>query len=169
MQKLGTVTNKFSDVQDGQNCHNIMRGLYDRFSSQIFNSAGLAIATTTTQVKTANTIYGVAGGVLFTKAATDNFWTLAGTVTNAKFNVFCLFIDSSGAATAAMGKEGASLAQVVFPPMQEAKTLVGFVIINPTGTGNFVGGTTPLGDATVVPNAVYVNTVGMFDPSATIK
>jgi hypothetical protein len=36
--------------------------------------------------------------------------------------------------------------------------MIGFVIVNPTGTGDFVGGTTDLDDATVAPNAVYVNT-----------
>ena len=41
-----------------------------------------------------------------------------------------------------------------------------FVIIHPTGTGDFVGGTTPIDDATKVPNAVYANTQGAFDPTA---
>lgn len=43
----------------------------------------------------------------------------------------------------------------------------GYVIINPTGTGNFVGGTTALDDGTVVPNAVYVNTPFPFLPGYT--
>jgi len=42
--------------------------------------------------------------------------------------------------------------------------MIGFAIINPTGTGNFVGGTTPLDDATVVPNAVYIDTPYPLDP-----
>jgi hypothetical protein len=46
--------------------------------------------------------------------------------------------------------------------------MIGFVIINPTGTGPFVGGTTALDDATVVPNAVFVNVTGAFDPSIQI-
>jgi hypothetical protein len=49
------------------------------------------------------------------------------------------------------------------PTVPVGKAQLGFVIINPTGTGPFVGGTTPLGDATVVPNAAYVNTIGPFD------
>jgi hypothetical protein len=44
--------------------------------------------------------------------------------------------------------------------------MVGFLIIHPSGTGNFVGGTTALDDATVVPNAVYVSPTGAFDPYA---
>ena len=43
------------------------------------------------------------------------------------------------------------------------------MIINPTGTGNFVGNTTALDDVTVVPNAVYVNTIGAFDPTVLIQ
>lgn len=44
------------------------------------------------------------------------------------------------------------------------------MIINPTGTGDFVGGTTALDDATVVPNAVYLNgNIGPFDPSVRLR
>ena len=42
----------------------------------------------------------------------------------------------------------------------DGEVVIGYVIINPTGTGNFVGGTTELDDSTVVPNAVFVNTQG---------
>lgn len=62
-----------------------------------------------------------------------------------------------------VGTEGASLGAVAFPAVADSE-VVGVVIINPTGTGNFVGGTTPPDDSTVVPNAVYVNTVGEFFP-----
>ncbi len=58
----------------------------------------------------------------------------------------------------------ATLGGVVFPTLAEGVVAIGFAIINPTGTGNFVGGTTALDDATVVPNAVYVNTVAPFFP-----
>jgi hypothetical protein len=93
---------------------------------------------------------------------------LSGTVVNATFNVFCFFVDSGGTVTSAMGTAGASLAAVQFPQFPVKKTMIGFVIINPTGTGNFVGGTTALDDATVVPNAVYVSPSGGFDPACTI-
>ena len=127
--------------------------------------ANIAIEGTTTKDKTSNAIYGVINGALFTKAATDNFWTLAGSVTNAKFNVFCLTIDVAGAAHAYMGTEAATLAAVTLPAIGQGELMLGMVIINPTGTGPFVGGTTPLGDATVVPNAVYLNTAGDFNPN----
>ena len=168
MQKLSQLTGAISDKRDGYNLQQMLEGVYNAMSTKIFVSGAIAIATTTTAIKTAAAIYGIAGGILFTKAATDNLWTLAGTVTNTKFNVFALFLDASGVATSAMGTEGAALINVKFPPIPPKKVCAGYVIINPTGTGNFVGGTTPLGDATVVPNAVYVNTVSNFDPTAQI-
>jgi hypothetical protein len=102
--------------------------------------------------------------VLVTKASATDVPALSGTVTNAKFNVFAVFIDNGGTLTSVMGTEGATLAAVVFPPVPANKTCVGYVIVNPTGTGNFVGGTTNLDDVTVAPNAVFVNTVAPFDP-----
>jgi len=168
MQKLTYLTGAIADKNDGQLINQMLRGIYNRFSTQIFNSGAIAIAGTTTKVKTAAAIYGVINGVPVTKAITDNLFTLAGTVTADMFNVYCLYLDAAGTATAAMGKEGASLSAVKFPPLPENKLMIGFVVVNPTGTGNFVGGTTALGDATVVPNAVYINTVGAFDLTATI-
>ncbi len=91
---------------------------------------------------------------------------LSGTVTNAKFNVFVLSLAADGTVTATMGTEGATIGAVVFPALPASDVMIGFVIINPTGTGNFVGGTTELGDATVAPNAVYVNTPFCINPNA---
>ena len=55
-----------------------------------------------------------------------------------------------------MGTAGATLGAVVFPTTADGEALA-VRHRNPTGTGNFVGGTSALDDATVVPNAVYVN------------
>ena len=133
----------------------------------IFTSAAIAIGTTTTKVKTATATRYFINDVYGLLAATDDFWTLSGTVTNAKFNVFVLYITSAGVAGAAMGTEGTTRSAVVMPIIPANCAIVGFVEINPTGTGNFVGGTTPLGDATVAPNAVYVNTPGILNLAAT--
>jgi hypothetical protein len=134
--------------------------LQDGLTHQIFNSGALAIKTSSSALaKTANAVYGIVDGVLVTKAAAD-MAALSGTVTNAKFNVFCFYVNAAGTLTTLMGTEAATLAGVVFPTKVDGTVMIGFVIINPTGTGNFVGGTTALDDATVAPNAVYVNTVG---------
>jgi len=144
-----------------------LKAIGDRLSSQTLTSAGLRIkgGSASAIVQAHTVIYATAKGVLVTKAADTDMAALSGTVTNAKFNVFCHFIDSAGNLTTAMGIEGATLGAVQFPPIPEQKAMIGFVIINPTGTGNFVGGTTALDDATVVPNAVFVNVQGAFDPS----
>lgn len=148
----------------------ILTAIGDRLSTQSFTDAGLTIkAGGSAIVKTgANAIYMSIKGILVTKAAATDMAALSGTVTNAKFNVFCFYCDAAGNLTSAMGTEGATLAAVKWPPLPEGKAQIGFVIINPTGTGNFVGGTTALDDVTVVPNAAYVSTDAPFDPSILI-
>jgi len=122
-------------------------------------SAALAIGSgSKKKVKLVAAPYALVNGVLV-KGTINEEEALAGTVTNAKFNVFVLAMDSSGVVTTAMGTEGATLGAVVFPTLPANTACLGFVIVNPTGTGNFVGASTDLDDATVVPNAVYINTL----------
>jgi hypothetical protein len=71
---------------------------------------------------------------------------------------------SAGVVSVQMGTEASTLLGVVAPTVADGNVAFGMIIINPTGTGNFVGGTTNLDDATVVPNAVYFNLVGEFFP-----
>ncbi len=133
-------------------------------SSLILTTGGLAIkAGGSTLAKTANTVYFTVDGKLYSKTASD-MAALDGTVTNAKFNVFVFSVATDGTLKTSMGTESATQAGVVFPTISDGEAIIGFVIINPTGTGNFVGGTTALDDATVTPNAVYVDTVGVFLP-----
>ena len=106
-------------------------------------------------------------GKLVTKAAGD-LAALSGTVTNATFNVFMFTLTADGTRATAMGTAGDSLAAVKFPPIADSVCVEGFVIINPTGTGNFVGGTTDLDDGTVTPNAVFVNTAYPFNPEVEV-
>ena len=127
-------------------------------------SGALAIGTSAaTKVKNVAAIYALCNGVLVTSAVAEN--AISGTVSNAAFNVYSLFVDSAGVITAAMGTEGAALGDIVFPAVPANKAMIGFVIVNPTGTGDFVGGTDDLNDATIVPNAVYVDVVGSFNPN----
>lgn len=144
--------------------------IYDRFTSFALTTAGLVIkAGGGVLVKTGGAVtYLLANGLLVKIAAATDQAALAGTVVNATFNVFCFFVDSAGVLTSAMGVAGATLAAVKFPQFPVNKALVGFIIVNPTGTGNFVGGTTALDDATVVPNVVYISPTGPFDPYCVI-
>jgi hypothetical protein len=151
------------------NLRKLLEPLFDRESSLALNTAGLAIhGSASALVKTgAADCYLVANGILQKITAATDLTALAGTVLNAQFNVFCFFIDSAGVKTVAMGTAGSTLAKVVFPQFPKQKALIGFIIVNPTGTGNFVGGTTALDDATVVPGVVYVNG-SAFDPACLI-
>lgn len=144
----------------------ILGPIADRLSSQVSDSAGLAIfGAASPIVKAVNVFHAFANGVPVLKAANTNMAALAGTVLTATFNVFCFYIDSGGNLTSAMGTAGVAFTNIVFPIVPVRQAMIGYVIINPTGAGSFVGGTTNLDDATVVPNAVYVNTIGAFDPS----
>lgn len=143
-------------------------GVYNKMSSQTLTTAGLVIKGATTKVaKTGAAVtYYMTNGRLGSIAAATDMPALAGTVTNAKFNVFAIFVDVAGTVSTAMGTEAATLGGVIFPAQPIKTAILGFIIINPTGTGNFVGGTTNLDDATVAPNAVYVSIVGGFDPTS---
>lgn len=160
-------------VRDQSTQYNLRRlfdPLFDRQSSCPVNGAGLVIkAGGSALAKSgASAAYLFANGILQKIAAATDMPALAGTVTNAKFNVFCFFIDSAGVVTSAMGTEGATLAAVVFPQFPVRQALIGFIVINPTGTGSFVGGTTALDDGTVVPTAVFLSPTGAFDPACII-
>ena len=81
------------------------------------------------------------------------------TITAAKYNVYCFFIDSASVVTVAQGPEGATLAAVKFPPFPVGKALVGYLVI--TYASTFTGNSTALDTATTV----YVSPVGAFDPT----
>lgn len=145
----------------------ILEPIVDRMSTQPLNSAGLVIHGSASLVaKTgAAAFYASVTGVLVKIAAATDMPALVGTVTNATFGTYAFFVDSAGVVTSAMGTQGATLAAAKLAPIPKGKALVGFIIINPTGTGDFVGGTTTLDDATVVPGALYVSPIGPFDPT----
>ena len=145
-----------------------LSGLFDKLQRATVNAllvtGGLAIhGSTSALAKFANTLYFMIDGQVYSKTTADCA-ALAGTVTNAKFNVFVFSVNAAGTLATQMGTEAATLGAVVFPAVADGSVAIGFVIVNPTGTGNFVGGSTNLDDATVVPNAAYVNTVGEFFP-----
>lgn len=138
-----------------------LSGLFDKIQRFMLNKlivkGSLAIhGASSPTVKTTATLYAMVDGAMVTKAAAD-LTALSGTVVNGAFNVFVFTINASGTVKSYMGTAGATLGAVVFPTTLDGEAPLGFVIINPTGTGNFVGGTTNLDDSTVVPNAVYVD------------
>lgn len=167
---IDTITRYLNQIKDGQDRLNLLaviKPIADRLSTCTLNSAGLVIkAGGSALVKTGATPTAVSvKGKLQSIAAATDMAALSGTVVNATFNVYAFFVDAAGTLTSAMGTAGATLGAVVFPAIPEGKALIGYTIINPTGTGDYVGGTTALDDVTVVPNAVHVSVVGGFDPS----
>ena len=168
-----TLSRYMAGVADGSvriALRKVLEPIADRCATRQLNLAALVIkAAAGVLVKTgASACHAICQGVLRSIAAATDMAALVGTVTNAKFNVYVFYIDSGGTLTSAMGTEGATLAAVVFPITPVGKAVIGFTIINPTGAGNFVGGTTALDDAAVVPNAVHVSVIGSFDPSILI-
>src|SRR5204863_2951403 len=113
-------------------------------SSLVLNSAGLAIGSSSKpKVKIANTTYAYVEGVL-AKKTTAEISLPASTVTNAKFNVFVLAMDSGATVTAYAGTQASTIGGVIFPTIPSGSAVIGFVIVNPTGTGDFVAGTNDL-------------------------
>lgn len=122
------------------------------------SDVGIAIGSTATKIKTTATAVYLITGQFYSKGATDDFWTLTGfDCPNGQYNKCLLCIDSSGNMQIAAGTAGASAVAVVLPTIPASYAVVGMVQVNPTGTGDFTGGTTDLNDGTVVPNAVYTN------------
>lgn len=147
-----------------ESMRNILNPIGNKMASVMLTTAGLAIkAGGSALVKNGTACYGAANGGLFTIAANTDMPALSGTVVNATFNVFVFAQDAAGTRTTTMGTAGATLKAVKLPEFAEKVCLIGMVIINPTGTGNFVGGTTALDDVTVVPTAAYVNFIGASD------
>jgi hypothetical protein len=142
-------------------------GLLDKIQRALTNrcivTGALAIHGASSAVaKIVNTVYYMIDGTYYSKTAADTS-ALVGTVTNAKFNVFVFTLNAAGTFHTYMGTEGAAVSNVVFPTIPDGEVSVGWVIVNPTGTGNFVGGTTALDDGTVVPTAVYQNSGDGFN------
>ncbi|HEY1757953.1 MAG TPA: hypothetical protein VGG72_21465 [Bryobacteraceae bacterium] len=133
--------------------------LFDKLQRNLLNKilakGTLAIhGSASTLVKTTNAAYLLVDGVIVKLAAAD-LTALVGTVVNATFNVFVFTVNAAGTVKVYMGTAGSTLAGVVFPTTLDGESVLGFIIVNPTGTGNFVGGTTALDDGTVAPNVVY--------------
>src|SRR5438552_1440315 len=82
------------------------KALWDKLQrstiTSLMNTGALVIkAGASALAKTVNTVYFMIDGQMFSKAASD-MAALAGTVTNAKFNVFVFTVNSAGTLKATM-------------------------------------------------------------------
>lgn len=161
LQRIGSPAARLAILQ-------VLQNEFNGLGNKLFSSAALAIkAGGSTLVKTGTLAYGLAQGRLFNIAANTDMPALVGTVPNGQFATFQFFRDSvSGTVTSAMGTPATTLANAMPINWPLKKVPIGFIIVNPTGTGAFVGGTTALDDATVVPNVQYINSLGVYDPTA---
>lgn len=168
MEKLNQRINQFSNKSDARNLVLVLEKIYKKLGNVALTTPTLAVATTTTKIKSTTDYYGFVGGVLVKKAATDNLITLTtdANTTNALFNVVVFTINSSGTITNRYGTQGASLADMTWPVMPADEAVFGILLLNPTGTGNFVGGTTAVNDGTVAPGAVYISPLSALSFSA---
>ncbi len=145
---------EFIELEEAQGAKKALR-------AQCFSNVGLAIATLAPQIQTGNAAVFTVNGVFYALIATDNYWDLTGfNVTNGAFNICLLCMDDASAMQIGIGTEAALAADVILSDTPADSCVVGQVLVNPTGAGNFVGGTTDLDDAGVVPNAVYTNLSG---------
>ncbi len=183
MEDIQEWASAFADKNDGRALDTILQSVYDtleavdtaqavttetletstfdRFKSASLASAGLVIkAGGGVLVKTGAAWHGLAGGTLITVASGVDMDALVGTVAHDAYNVYAFTVDAASALTTTMGTAGATLAAVVLPTIPADDCLIGLITIHPTGTGDFVGGDTPLDCGTVVPEAAYLNSQG---------
>lgn len=168
MENLSRRINQFSNKSDARNLYLTLAPVYKKLGNVALTIPTLTTATTTTKIKSTTDFYGFVGGILVKKAATDNLITLttSANTTNALFNVVVFTINNSGTITNRYGTQGASLAAMTWPTMPAEEAIFGILLLNPTGTGDFVGGTTAVNDVTVVPNAVYISPLSALSFSA---
>jgi hypothetical protein len=136
----------------------LLIALRDRaYGTAAFAGAGLAVGTDTTKVKTGGEVQYSIAGQLYTKAATDNFYTLTGSalgLTTAR--KYRLEIDSTGTASIVVGPtvavaSGTLNGEIPVPPRSDAKATLGILTV---GGQVFTPGTT---DATASATITYVN------------
>lgn len=165
---LESWVNTLPDKQISLAMWGMLSSTLDKMSSCMQTDAGLVIkAALGVLVKTGATgSLGTVGGKLFDIPASTDMPALVGTVTEDFFNVWAFFQDAAGVRTSVFGVEAATLAAVEFPAMEERKTLIGYIKVNPT-TAVFIGGTTALDAADT--NVSFASPTGAFDPAIRIK
>ena len=160
------IQSAFHDAAQYRSLLKTFYQLFDRINCVSLVSAALA-GTAVTVPSTGAAWAGLADGVLVSIATSTAMPVLVGTVATSTVNVFAFYVDSSGVVTSAMGTAGATAAAVVFPPIPEGKTVLGYLTVAPDTGANFVGGTSNLNKANT--HVSFVNVVGAFDPTSAVQ
>lgn len=173
-----TTTNLVPDVARGSEAEaaaQLANATAALAASMALGSAGIAIGTTTTKIKTATTVAYTVNGKVFSKAGTDDFWTLSGAVVPASsWAKYALLIDASAAASIQASRaSGVSAAAVdwrnvsaispwapLLSILGGTKAILGVITVATDATHTFTPGTTALGATGIT--TTYVNGI---DPS----
>lgn len=108
--------------------------------------ATIAMATTKSKVKTTTTAKFSSNGVVVTKAATDNFWTLTGAAMAVSvFRKYLLCINASGTASVIASSDAAAAADCMFTALPATGVcVVGVLTVATDATNPFTPATTLL-------------------------
>ncbi len=137
--------------------------------SRILTSGGAARGTTVAKAKTVNTVTFTVGGTFYSLAATDDFWTLSGTVVAAaSFQKYLLMVDTSGTMSIQEGVQAATAAGVTwtnvsglskyapyFVALGSTKVVVAVLTVATDATHTFTPGSTALNGAGIT--ATFIN------------
>lgn len=120
--------------------------------NRAYAAAGATIATTTTKIKTVNSVpYTIDGSFVTALAGTDNFWVLTGGVLAvSSFRVYLLCANASAAESVIASSDGATAAQCYFTVTPGAADpldgvcIISTVLVATDATHAFTPGTTAL-------------------------
>lgn len=117
--------------------------------NRCFAKAAAAIGTTTTKVKSVNSVDYAIDGEIKRKAGTDDLWTLSGAVVADGFvNKYLLCLDASGTASIVEGTQATTAGAVVLPALPASKSVIATLTVASAGA-TFTPGTTALNAGTV--------------------
>ncbi len=158
-----TIANK-SEATSNENDLNILKNIQASLVDIVTSAAGLTIGSSSKKaIKIANTVKALIGGVPVAKTTAEvAFIATTHDVANGKYANFLLSLKADGTVTVTKGADADTAAAAVIPSTPANEVAIGLVQIHPTGTGVFDATSTDLDDATVVPNAVYLDFVGGF-------
>lgn len=114
--------------------------------------AGLAIGTTKSKVKTAVATFYSIGGVMYTKAITDDLFVLAGAAFAGATRIWVLCLDASGTASAVLGTSTSE-----FPDIPDTVCPIGYIKVVAAAGTTFTPGTTLLDAANITTTYVDVS------------
>ena len=111
---------------------------------------GIGIGTTKPNIRTNAAVEFVIGGVGFSKASTDDFWTLDGAALSNSGNDtrgYQLISDNAGTASVQATADATDVASLVWPAAPASRVILGTVTIINASAGDFTPNTTDLDTA----------------------